>query len=138
MMLQVVPSPQYFVLISGWNQRRIVASRRRQQVTGWGHQPVTRRILRRWRDAQLVNHGCACRVLRGDDRERDRRDDKADREDPCYLAHRRSGCSPCHGAATAATHAQTTPFGALHQHYGHKAEREDQMDDENDVFHEAV
>ena len=37
--------------------------------------------------------------------------------------------------ATAAAHAQATPLGTLEQHHADQTDGEDQVDDENDVFH---
>jgi hypothetical protein len=40
-----------------------------------------------------------------------------------------------HAVAAATTHAKPTAFRALEQHDADQAKRQDQVDDENDIFH---
>src|SRR6056297_2099841 len=122
------------LLVERGGQCRAVARGRRQKLLRRRQEGIGfagGRLL----DAKAVEHRRVGRILRGEDRERHRGRDEGDRERPGQLAERGGRPARRDRAAATAAHAEPAPLGALQEHDADQAEREDKVDDEDDVFH---
>ncbi len=137
MMLQTRAVPQGFVfvrLIGRRDQRCVAIRRRRQQIIACGQGRAAILVLFGRCRAQPVNNRRARRFLSRDDGQGDRCCNETSGEDPGNLAQ--SGCSRAARNSTAATtDAKATALRPLQQHHSNQAKGQNQVNDQNDIFH---
>lgn len=140
MMLRLRFFPQEIVvccgLIRAWDQRCAVSICWRQQIVRiqrccWGlfAAPRDRRVT------NAIQNRTARAFLRGKNGQSNRRDNKADRQQPSHFGQSCRRCPARHGTTAATAHTKPTTLRALQQHNADQSQCKKKVDDKDDVFH---